>query len=95
MLQAIGTFKPDSRLDEFLLACEADARGRTGFENRSYPQSGYIREAASEAAAVDTSSVFHGDLQGPQIGDAIRQLRIAAVNSFKQRYLSIQEPIPA
>lgn len=95
MLQAIGAFKPDSRLDEFLLACEADARGRTGFENRSYPQTGYIREAVSEAAAVDTSSVFRGDLQGPQIGDAIRQLRIAAVNSFKQRYLSIQEPIPA
>jgi len=95
MLQAIGAFKPDSRLDEFLLACEADARGRTGFENRSYPQTGYIREAASEALAVDTSSVFRGDLQGPQIGDAIRQLRIAAVNSFKQRYLSIQEPIPA
>jgi tRNA nucleotidyltransferase (CCA-adding enzyme) len=95
MLQAIGAFKPDSRLDEFLLACEADARGRTSFENRSYPQTGYIREAVSEAAAVDTSSVFRGDLQGPQIGDAIRQLRIAAVNSFKQRYLSIQEPIPA
>jgi tRNA nucleotidyltransferase (CCA-adding enzyme) len=91
MLQMIGAFKPDSRLEEFILACEADARGRTGFENRSYPQADYIRSAAFEGAAIDASAVVRSDLRGSQIGDAIRQLRIAAVNSFKQRYLATTE----
>lgn len=88
MLQAIGAFKPDSRLDDFLLACEADARGRTGFEDRLYPQADYIRAAAAEAAAIDTAVVLESGLQGALIGAAIRKLRIKAVNDVKQRYQS-------
>ncbi|MBD9354611.1 multifunctional CCA addition/repair protein [Methylomonas albis] len=86
MLQAIGAFKPDSRLDEFLQACEADARGRTGFEDRPYPQADYIRSAAMVAATVDTSAVLLKGLQGPQIGIAIHKLRVQAVSDYKQGY---------
>ncbi len=91
MLQAIGAFKPDNRLEEFVLACEADARGRAGFEDRFYPQAEYVREAARVAATVDTCSVLHSGLKGGQIGEAIRNLRIAAVNNFKQHYISEAE----
>lgn len=90
MLQAIGAFKPESRLESFILACEADARGRTGFENRDYPQADYLRAAAREAAAVDTSVIFKAKLQGAQIGAAIRCLRIDAIQSFKRRYLACE-----
>ncbi len=86
MLQVIGAFKPDSRLDDFLLACEADARGRTGFEDRLYPQAEYIRGAAAAAVAVDTAAVLQSGLQGAQIGAAIQKLRGKAVNDYKQRY---------
>jgi tRNA nucleotidyltransferase (CCA-adding enzyme) len=88
MLQVIGAFKPDSRLDDFLLACEADARGRTGFEERLYPQAEYIRGAAAAAVAVDTATVLQSGLQGAQIGVAIQKLRSKAVNDYKQRYQS-------
>ncbi len=88
MLQAIGAFKPDSPLDDFLLACEADARGRTGFEDRLYPQADYIRAAASQAAAIDTSAVLQSGLQGAEIGTAIHKLRVKAVNDYKQAYLA-------
>jgi tRNA nucleotidyltransferase (CCA-adding enzyme) len=87
MLQIIGAFKPDSRLEEFLQACEADARGRTGFEDKPYPQADYMRSAAMAATAVDTSAALMTGLQGPQIGIAIRKLRIQAINDYKQRYL--------
>ncbi|TAL48711.1 MAG: multifunctional CCA addition/repair protein [Methylovulum sp.] len=78
-LAALGAFKPVNTMDAFLLACEADARGRTGFENRPYPQAEILRLAAKAAVAVDTSSVLNGELQGAKIGDAIRRLRIKAV----------------
>lgn len=91
MLQAIGAFKADNRLEEFVLACEADARGRTGFEDRNYPQAEYVRKAVAAAAMADTGSILQGDLKGAQIGDAIRKLRIAAVHSFKQHYFSETE----
>lgn len=85
MLQIIGAFKPENQLEAFLLACEADARGRTGFEARDYPQADYIRAAARTALAVDTRQAMRTDLRGPQIGAAIQALRSQAVHAFKQQ----------
>lgn len=89
MLQVIGAFKPENQLDDFLMACEADARGRTGFEDCKYPQADYIRTAAQTAMAVDTQQALQANLQGPQIGAAIQQLRSQAVNSFKQQFQTL------
>ncbi len=38
------------RFEQFLLACEADARGRKGLEQRAYPQGDWLRDALSAAA---------------------------------------------
>ena len=78
-MTTLGVHKPQHKLAEFLLACEADAKGRTGFENRLYPQADRFRAAAKAIAAVDISPVLNGELQGALIGEAIRQLRIKAV----------------
>ncbi len=45
MLAVLGAFKQTNTLPEFLLACEADAKGRTGFENTPYPQAELIKLA--------------------------------------------------
>ncbi len=82
MLAALGAFKKSNRLPEFLLACEADAKGRTGLENTPYPQAGLLGGAAGVAASVDTSSILNGGLKGSHIGEAIRRLRIEAVSEF-------------
>ena len=82
MLAALGTYKPSSKLPEFLLACEADAKGRTGFEDKLYPQAELLRGAAKVAASVDTSTILNSELKGAQIGEAIRRLRIKAVAEF-------------
>ena len=82
LLASLGAYKPSHKLPEFLLACEADAKGRTGFENIPYHQAELIRGAAKAAAAIDTSPILNGELKGPQIGEAIRRLRIKAVSEF-------------
>lgn len=79
MLTDLGAHKHNSPLDDFLLATEADSRGRAGFENKPYPSSDIIRKAAKAMNAVDTSAILNSDLQGAQIGEAIRRLRIKAV----------------
>lgn len=86
MLQNIGAFKADNTLSDFLLACEADARGRTGLEARDYPQASFIRAAADAAQKVDSRSVLQSGLQGAEIGLAIRQLRCQAIAAFKHDY---------
>jgi len=82
MLAALGAFKPVNKLSEFLLACEADAKGRTGFEQAPYPQAELLNGAARAAASVDTSAILNGELKGAHIGEAIRRLRIKAVSEF-------------
>lgn len=79
LLNTLGAFKQHNQFAEFLLACEADAKGRTGLENKPYPQATYLFTAAKTAASVDTSALMNGDLQGAEIGEAIRRLRIQAV----------------
>jgi tRNA nucleotidyltransferase (CCA-adding enzyme) len=83
MLMTLGVFKPtNNTLDHFLLACAADAKGRINHENNPYPQADYIKGAAKAAASVDTSAILKSKLQGAEIGEAIRRLRIRAVAEF-------------
>ena len=89
VLGMLGAFKADNTLPEFLLACEADARGRTGFEHAPYPQAALIQRAAKAAASVDTSAIVTSELQGPQIGEAIRRLRIEAVEEVISTYKQV------
>ncbi|KAF3978596.1 MAG: multifunctional CCA addition/repair protein [Methylococcales symbiont of Iophon sp. n. MRB-2018] len=82
MLGNIGAFKSPDTIKPFMLACEADAKGRTGFENRDYPQSSYLLKAAKAAYGIDSSEVLNSDLQGSKIGKAIRLLRIKAISKL-------------
>ncbi len=44
LLRRIGAYENPERCEFFILACEADARGRLGLERRDYPQSGILRD---------------------------------------------------
>jgi tRNA nucleotidyltransferase (CCA-adding enzyme) len=62
LLETIDAFRRPQRLQKFLLACEADARGRTGFEQRAYPQSAYFDSVLQAAQTVDIPTLLknHG-----------------------------------
>lgn len=44
-------------LEDLILISEADARGRTGLEDRDYPQANYLREMAKASLDVDTKAI--------------------------------------
>lgn len=75
-----------ARFSELLLACECDARGRTGFEDRPYPQRPRLQGALDAALAVDTAKVSSDALargwKGTAIGSAIRHARYTAVSDY-------------
>ena len=54
LLESLDAFRRPERLDKFLLACEADARGRTGLETRDYPQNAYLKTLLLSASAIDS-----------------------------------------
>ena len=81
-LEALDAFRRPERVEGFVCACEADARGRTGLEDRPYPQADIFRKAYQAARAVDTAAVANGR-SGPQVGVAIHQARIEAIGQSR------------
>jgi tRNA nucleotidyltransferase (CCA-adding enzyme) len=73
------------RFAELLLACECDARGRTGLESRPYPQLDYLAQARAAAAAANLGPEERAGLVGPQIGAALQERRLAAVTELRAR----------
>ena len=82
VLEKTDAFRRPERFEHFLVACEADARGRTRFENRDYPQSSLLREALATAATIDSAAIAeqHADKDIP---GAIRRARVAAVKECR------------
>jgi tRNA nucleotidyltransferase (CCA-adding enzyme) len=76
-----GLRQPD-RFDEMLLACEADARGRKGLEDRPYPQADRLRAALRAARGIDAAKVkAERKLDGPALGNALHAERLAAIKA--------------
>ena len=85
LFETTDAFRRPERFAELLLVCEADARGRTGLEDRPYPQADYLRTARDEAAAVTLTDEDRAGLPGPAIGALLRARRLAAVSAVKAR----------
>lgn len=83
LLESLDCLRRPERLSPFLLACEADARGRTGHAEQPWPQSSILRAALEAARAVDTAPLLAQGLQGPAIGAALRKARIRAIAALK------------
>jgi tRNA nucleotidyltransferase (CCA-adding enzyme) len=81
LLEHCDAFRRPERFAEFLQVCEFDARGRTGLESRDYPQAARIARAREAAAAVVLGEDDRANRNGKQIGERLRQLRLAAVTA--------------
>jgi tRNA nucleotidyltransferase (CCA-adding enzyme) len=79
VLEALGAFRRSERFEQFLLACVADARGRTGHEQETYPQADLLRRAQRAAAQVTAQPFVEQGLTGVAIADAVRKARVRAI----------------
>jgi tRNA nucleotidyltransferase (CCA-adding enzyme) len=86
LFEETDAFRRPERFREFLLACEADARGRTGLENRDYSQADYLRTAFAAASAVVLTEEDRRDLTGPAIGQKLYDKRLEAVRAVKDAW---------
>ena len=83
LLERCDALRRPERFEQALLACECDARGRAGRRDEPYPQRVRLSAAlravlAVDAAAAAAQAVARG-AQGPAIGEAVRQARLAAL----------------
>jgi tRNA nucleotidyltransferase (CCA-adding enzyme) len=82
-LERADAFRRPERFAQALLACEADARGRTGFEDRPYPQRAWLQAARDAAAAVRPSPEDIAAYQGAQLAEQLRRKRQDALATWR------------
>ncbi len=79
LLEHLDAFRRPERVEQFVLACEADARGRQGLEDRDYPQSDLLRRAHAAARVAKVPAEARAGLNGEQIAQRFRQARVQAI----------------
>ena len=79
VLEHTDAFRKPERFEKFILACEADYRGRTGFEKLDYPQSEIMKKALSASLNLSTKTIIEQGFTGKQIGEQIHQQRVRLV----------------
>jgi tRNA nucleotidyltransferase (CCA-adding enzyme) len=84
LLERCDVFRRPERFEDILAACEADYRGRLGFEDRPYRQRALWRAAAKVARDVDAGAVAGTCTDPATIPTQIHEARVAAVKEIWQ-----------
>ena len=82
LLLRLDCLRRPARLEDFINACEMDARGRLGFTEREYPQADFLREAAECIRRVDVQLLLERGLKGAELGEALYRERLGALKVF-------------
>jgi tRNA nucleotidyltransferase (CCA-adding enzyme) len=98
LLERCDAIRKPARLDEILLACECDARGRLGYADAPYPQRARINAALAAVQSVVTSSIAAQaaaqGLQGAKVGERIHAARVRALQAWLDAGAPTTHPSP-
>ena len=83
LLESTGSLRNEQRALHFVLCCEADAKGRTGFENREYPQKELFFDYLKAANSVNSQAIAKQYDNGLAIKEAISRERIKAIATIR------------
>ncbi|ENM5733048.1 multifunctional CCA addition/repair protein [Vibrio mimicus] len=80
VLGLLDVWRKPERLEQVLLCCEADHRGRLGLEDKPYPQRDIFLQAYQAALSVEVQAVIRDGFQGKQIKEELDKRRIQAIS---------------
>jgi len=79
LLVRCDALRRPERFEQVLLACECDARGRTGLEDHPYPVRARLARALACVLGVDTAGVAEAAVargaSGARVGEAVQHAR--------------------
>ncbi|USP41532.1 multifunctional CCA addition/repair protein [Acinetobacter sp. XS-4] len=85
LLQRLDVLRRPERVEAFVQACECDARGRLGLEDRPYPQAQYMLDAMQVVRSIKVQDLPE-NITGAEIGEMLIQYRIDALTEFKHQH---------
>lgn len=91
MLEGIDAFRRPARFEEFLIAGEADQRGRAGFEKETFTQGTTLRIAFEAAQSINTNAILDEGFEGRAIRDELQQRRGRAIDDALKHHKVIAQ----
>ena len=82
-LEQLDAFRKPERFEKFLLASEADARGRPGYEDSELPQGDYFRKALKVTKFIDINELRELGFENMALANKIRETRISLIKKLK------------
>ncbi|MBF0588775.1 MAG: multifunctional CCA addition/repair protein [Magnetococcales bacterium] len=82
LLRELDGFRNPARFELFLLACEADARGRGGAENLYYAPADEMRGCLAACQDIDLKKIAKTGVKGAHFGLALHRARISAIKCW-------------
>lgn len=84
LIEAIDAIRRPERMEKFLLACEADSRGRAGLEERDYPQGDYLADLLRAVRAVDIPGLLASH-KPDNVPEFVQEQRLKALEQAVQQ----------
>ena len=81
LLKNLDALRRPDRFEKFLLACEADAKGRLGLENQPCPQARLLQRALEAAQSVGSNTLIERGFKGAALGHELQHQRILAIKA--------------
>ena len=83
-LERLDAFRKPQRFEKFLLASEADARGRPGYENKIFRQADFFRRSLSACVEIDIDGLRALGYENKALAEKIHEARVAAVSRLEK-----------
>jgi tRNA nucleotidyltransferase (CCA-adding enzyme) len=81
-LMDLDAIRQPDRFEHFLLACEADSRGRLGLENIALPEADLLRQALHAAMQINAGDIAKNYAKPEDIKQAIFDARLIEVKAI-------------
>lgn len=79
LLQRCDGYRRPERIGQIGWVCEIDKRGRAGLSDQPYPNRERLDRCHRAALAVQARDLDLSGLEGPQVGEALKRARVAAI----------------
>lgn len=80
LIENLDGFRKPEMINDFLVVCLSDTRGRKGFEKTEFPQDKYLKSIMRELNKIDIKSHINGDMNGQEIANIKRNARLKKIH---------------
>jgi tRNA nucleotidyltransferase (CCA-adding enzyme) len=85
-LEQLDAYRKPERFEKFLLASEADARGRPGYEDKEFLQGDFFRQAYTATKNIDIAELRGQGFENMALANKIKEVRVKAVAALKKTF---------